>query len=73
MARERGAFDADRTCKVELRSPLVRLQRAEDQPHRNGAAGRGQAVVEGAADRLRRVRELEPDGCRRGFHSCTND
>jgi hypothetical protein len=76
MARERGAFDADSTREVELRSPFIRLQRAQDQSHRNGAAGLGQAVVESTTSRLRRVGELEPDGCSLRFHSChscTND
>jgi hypothetical protein len=73
VARERGAFDADSAREVELRSPFIRLQRAQDQPHGNGPAGLGQAVVERATNRLRRVGELEADGCFFRFHSFTND
>src|SRR5205814_1672916 len=72
MARERGALDADRVRELVLRAPLVRLQRAEDEPDRDRAAGLGETVVEGAADGLRRHGQLEPDGGLRRLHSYPN-
>ena len=32
VACQRGAFDSDRPCEVELRAPVLLLQRAEDEP-----------------------------------------
>jgi len=61
MPRERRPLDADRTRELELRPPVFGLHGAEDEPHRQGAPGLCERVVERARHRLRGVPELEAD------------
>jgi 16S rRNA (adenine(1408)-N(1))-methyltransferase len=58
---EGRALDADRLGEPALVGRPLRLERDEDQPDRYRPAGRGQRIVEGAADGPGGAREMEAD------------
>src|SRR5947209_4642870 len=61
VTRQRGPFDPDGAGEVALASPLVLLERAQDQPGRDRAAFARQGCAEGLADGLRRTSEFPTD------------
>ena len=65
VPRQRRALDPDGAGEVVLGAPGGRLQVREHEPRRNRAAGLGECVVEGAANRLGRLEEPEPERGRR--------
>src|SRR4051794_16686536 len=61
MAGERGPLDPQRSGQVALTRPLAGPQSVEHQPGGDRPARAGERAVEGPADRLGRLRELQPD------------
>ena len=68
VARQRRALDPDGAGEVVLGAPRRRLQVRQHEPGRNRAACLGQRAVEGAANRLGRLEEPEPERGRGGAH-----